>query len=97
MKNFYPPSFHWSDKDVWDAWDGMRWKWDVTPDMWRRKESRQTSVSFLRDMEKMANSSSSHVFPSLTPALAHRAEVLENPLQVSLFNFETFWQGEIKN
>lgn len=48
-------------------------------------------------MEKMANSSSSHVFPSLTPALAHRAEVLENPLQVSLFNFETFWQGEIKN
>ncbi|XP_006796034.1 NIPA-like protein 2 isoform X2 [Neolamprologus brichardi] len=35
-------------------------------------------------MEKMANSSSSHVFPSLTPALAHRAEVLENPLQTYL-------------
>uniref|UniRef100_A0A669BRW5 NIPA like domain containing 2 n=1 Tax=Oreochromis niloticus TaxID=8128 RepID=A0A669BRW5_ORENI len=35
-------------------------------------------------MEKMANSSSSHVFPSLTPALAHRTEVLENPLQTYL-------------
>lgn len=53
-------------------------------------------MSLLHDLENMENSSSSHAFPSLIPAQPHRAEILENPLRVSLFDFEKVWQREIR-
>lgn len=49
---------------------------------------------YLKDKENMANSSFEHVPLLNTSALAHSAEILENPLRVSLFNFHFVCSGE---
>jgi len=43
--------------------------------------------SLLNDTGSMANSSSEHADLNTTSPQPHRAEILENPLQVSLFHF----------
>lgn len=41
----------------------------------------------------MANTSSQQAFLHVSSAQAHRAEILENPLRVSLFKFLSVWSG----
>lgn len=76
---------------------GMGWVEKQRSRMWRKWEFRYRETFFfpyLNDKENMANSSSEHVPLPITSAQAHRAEILENPLRVSLFNFHIVCSGE---
>lgn len=95
-EELFPLSFHWGDRDV------GRMGWDEVTDgsmrMWRDVGvvSQKNINSLLYEKENMANSSSHavHAAPHMTSAQAHRADILENPLQVSLFKFWLF--GQVK-
>lgn len=89
-------SFSRSDRDV-GAWDGKGCVEKQRVKMWRKwAVIDRNSISLLNYKESMTNTSSEQAGLPVSPAQTHRAEILENPLRVSLFKLSV-WSGGEKN